>query len=286
MTQPTNDRLFCQEQAARSNRLFLVSQVYADAGSRQALVSLYALFSVIEQVCSGSREENVGLTRLGWWQHELRSGPGSSSSHPVVKELRRTGVAERISSTHTDQLLLSAHSRLEAPLITDMADLRQLCLDTGRPPIDMEFALFGQETNESHKEGLAWRSGLAQLIRESSAGAGPGGWWWIPLNLLARHGLTRADVDDPAARERAKALFLEILDFDGWDRPDSGGLLDDISGEIGELRHAFVLDALYTRKFRVFKNAGPAGLGTSLLQTGPTDVFSAWRAARAFSRRR
>ena len=285
MSSTSNDSLFCREQVARSNRLSLLAQVFAAAERREALVALYALFSVIEQVCSGSKEEDVAIKRLAWWRDELNNSLNAQGVHPLGKELIRTGAASRISMKHIDQLLLSAQARLESPVIGDTAALKQLCLETGWPLVELEWALCGRDSNQPGLEGLAVRAGLAQLIRES-AGENAHQMWWIPMNLLARHGLARNRLDEPSLDEAATALSRELLSMEGCNDRQAEPRCDDISTGEADLRHFFVLDALYARKFRKLEKATPLNLREGLLKVGPADVFAAWRAARTVNRLR
>ena len=285
MSSTSNDSLFCREQVARSNRLSLLAQVFAAEERREALLALHALFSVIEQLCSGSREEDVAIKRLAWWRDELHNSLNAEGAHPLGKELIRTGVASRISMKHIDRLLLSAQARLESPVIGDTAALKQLCLETGWPLVELEWALCGQEANQPSLDALAMRAGLAQLIREST-GENAHQMWWIPMNLLARHGLARDRLDEPSLNEAAIALSRELLSMEGWNDLQAEPRCDDISVRETNLRHVFVLDALYARKFRKLEKATPLNLREGLLKVGPADVFAAWRAARTVNRPR
>lgn len=286
MKSPTNDTLFCEEQASRSNRLFRVSHVFAEPTTRDALLPLHALFSSIEQVCAGTRDEGVAHSRLAWWQEELAGRGIEASAHPIMKEWVRTGADKRIPDALVHRLVQAARSRLDGTAPRDSGELRSLCLDAGSPLIEMELALCGCDPEIPGLEQLGIRAGLAQLIRESAGGNGQGSWWWLPLKLLARHGVSRANLEASTPDAATTALFAELLDRESWDLQRPIVSAPDISIENQRVRHLFVLDALYAGRYRKWRASGPAKLREGLMTSGPGDVFTAWRAARAFSRQR
>jgi len=77
-----------------------------------------------------------------------------------------------------------------------------------------------------------------------------------------------------------------LLSMEGCDDRQAEPRCDDISTGEADLRHFFVLDALYARKFRKLEKATPLNLREGLLKVGPADVFAAWRAARTVNRLR
>lgn len=286
MSAQGNDHLFCQEQASRGNRLFRVSHVFADPAARAGLLPLHALFSCIEQICAGTRDEGVAESRLAWWQQEIGGGGIQYSSHPVLKEWVRTGVSKRIPANDIYRLFQSAHSRLDGAAPVDRDALRTLCIQTGLPLVELELAQCEASLEKDVLEALSLKAGLAQLIRESAGGRGKGGWWWLPLNLLAKHGVSRSDIEAAEPTSAAAKLIEELLRQEGWKLHEKCADLLDISSENQELRHLFVLDALYAKRFKNLCQAGPYGLREGLLRAGRGDVLSAWRAARAFNRRK
>ena len=89
-----NDRHFCLEQVGKSNRLFRISQVFAPRHCAEKLLPLYALFSVVEQICSNISDEDVAHSKLNWWRNECLQNIPADSRHPVMKELSRTGALD------------------------------------------------------------------------------------------------------------------------------------------------------------------------------------------------
>ena len=70
-----------------------------------------------------------------------------------------------------------------------------MCVELHRPQLDLELGISGLKGSKLELEpGLLARNGLLQLIRESVYRKEQGGFWWIPLNLLARHGVSREDI--------------------------------------------------------------------------------------------
>lgn len=283
MSGNTNDSTFCWEQALKGNRLFAISHVFAAPSTRAALIPLYALFSALAQVVMGSQDETVVNNRLAWWFREALEQNPDKSSHPIFRELVRCGAAGKIQSDSLQRLLLDCRSRVERPSLPDVEAVEELCIQMGLAQVDLELDICGRASNYLDVRGLACRRGLIQLVRESALGEGQGAWWWLPLNLMARHGITRADIDGGLAGENTLLLFSEVVEavFQS-----SGTAVHMPPGPGAGLRHLYVMDALLTRKIGRLLSAGPQQIEGTFGRPGIVDAFTAWKAAVTFNRLR
>jgi phytoene/squalene synthetase len=171
-------------------------------------------------------------------------------------------------------LFAGAEARLDAPAPLDDSELESLCLGISQAQVELEKRVCGV-AGESHllATGDAARNGLLQLLREHRS-------WWLPLNLLARHGLSRASIGDPSQAESVSKLFRELLAAaDQW-----GGEPAAPSTADPQLRHLFVLSSLNTRKLRALQKQQPTTFDAELGRLRPSDVFAAWKLARNFNR--
>jgi len=190
-----NDRQFCWEQVGKSNRVFRISQVFASRHCAEKLLPLYALFSAVEQICSSISDEDVARAKLNWWRIECLQKIPNESGHPVMKELNRSGAMSDLRWESIASLLDGVESRLYASAPPDVEALKGMCIELHRPQLELELGISGLKRSTLEFEpGLLARNGMLQLIRESVYRKEQGGFWWIPLNLLARHGVSREDI--------------------------------------------------------------------------------------------
>ena len=276
-----NDRLFCWEQVSRTHRDFRISQVFATRQTAEKLLPLYALFSVVEQICSTVSDEEVARAKINWWRMEcLQKKPGDSR-HPVVQQLNLTGAMNDMPMGSVSQLLDGAESRLDSPAPSDLQGLRKRCVEFQQPQLKMEMAVCGLERDSTRvgSQVLA-RNGLLQLIRESEGRKEQGGYWWVPLNLLARHDLSRSDLSDHSKSAAVAKLMASVVSADEfWDDEPVGSVTAN-SGEYLSMRNFFAISELYRRKLQRLNGLTPERFTPVLARTGLTDLFTAWKSAR------
>ena len=284
MSEAYNDKLFCREQVLRTDPAFRMTHLFADKAFQDRLLALYAFFSVIEQVCGSMSDDTVAERTLAWWRMEMQAGAASPSSHPVVMELRRSGAADKMPSRLLKNLLDETGYRIDAHAPADASEFEQLCLRTGLPLVELELAVCGAvETDPALLGGLVARRGLMQLLRESLAQNAGRGFWWLPLGLLARHGLARVDMLTGEAADSAKLLMADILAVESSWEPASVVEKTDISNKKQGYRHLFVYDVLNGRKLKNMNSSSPDKYHEELTKLGMGDLLACWKTARRFS---
>jgi len=276
-----NDRLFCWEQVIRTNRVFRISQVFAPRHCAEKLLPVYALFSMVEQICSGISDEDVARSKLNWWRIECLHNEPAESRHPVMKELHRTGALKELSRENLAQLLDGAESRLIANPPGDMEELKEICFELQQPQLELEVGVSAlQDSTQEFEPGLLARNGMLQLIRESVHRKEQGGFWWIPLNSLARHGASREQLTADPRSPAVSGLLAEVIATgESWGRESderSGGRKVDFSTD----RHLLAINGLYSRKLKRLAGITPDRFEDELGRLGPADLFEAWKSAR------
>jgi phytoene synthase len=251
-----------------------VSRIFAAPATADRLLPLFALFASVEQVCTEYTDEDVARRKLNWWREECLVRGIASSEHPALRELQSTGGADQLELSDLGHLFAGAAYRLDAPAPVDCSELESLCLRISQPQIELEKRVCGADgDSQLLAAGDAARNGLLQLLREHRS-------WWLPLNLLARHGLSRASLSDPSQAESVSKLFRELLAAaDEW-----GGKPAAPSTTDPQLRHLFVLSSLNSRKLRALQKRQPPAYDAELGRLRPSDVFAAWKLARNFYR--
>ena len=277
----SNDKLFCWEQVLRTNRSFRISHLFAGKSVQERLLALYALFSVIEQALTSVSDEALAVRKLSWWRDEMQGSTDSSSSHPVIAELCRSGASTNLPPGQVQNLIDATAHRIDASAPAGEGALEELCLQTGLPLVELELAVCGAGScDRAPLRALVVRRGLMQLIRESLAREDDRGFWWVPLEVLARHGLARADLSSPESAESARALMSDILTMKSLKETPLSVFLKDISEEKQEVTHLFVCDALNVRKLTNTKSSSYIIQPEELEKLRIGDLFSCWKTAR------
>lgn len=272
---------YCWEQINRSHRLFRVSHVFASADCADRLVPLYAFFAAIEQICSTISDEDVARSKLGWWSKEFEHQNRASSQHPLIKALIQAEVADRLTDEPLGRLFHGAANRIAATAPTDSTALKSLCIETCRPQLELEFGACGAGQEAARiAPALLARNGLMQLIRESLHQKEQGRYWWIPLNTLARHEVSREDLLNKPGSPQVVALVKDLLgEAIAWDEKSDKNSVSP-TGSCASVRHFFAFAGLNKRKLRRLANLTPDQFGLELSRVGPGDLLCAWKSAR------
>lgn len=275
----SNDQLFCWEHVSRSGPAFRASRAFAPRQHVQKLLPVYALFSVIEDVCSRISDEDVARSKIAWWRMECVQKKPAESHHPVLKEMKRTGALQMLTAKLFNQLFDSAEYRLDAGAPADLDALKKECADIMRPQLEIELAACGIEESALRFEpGMLAGSGQLQLIRESAEPKERSGFWWVPMNLLARHGVSREDISNQPESPGVGALFNELLEAGGGG--ESGAIPASEAAAYQSTRHIFAINALYSRQLKRLQNQQPGQFQEELQKLRLTDLFAAWQSAR------
>lgn len=279
---PSNEVRFCWEQVLRTNRLFRVSTVFAPADRARQLLPLHALFGAVEEITSKHSDEGLARRKLDWWRQECARLGKQGSEHPILRELVDSGAYQALRKDSLARLFDDAEYRLDPQAPSDVDDLRVLCCKLSQPQFELELSLSREQPEMLRSlDRFAAVSGLTQLLRESCRGRSPTDYWWLPLSLMARHGISRADISredrpDPAAQ----AVFADLLHgcLDWLPAPDSGA--SGSEPHVPALRHLFVLGELQAAALRRLRPNQPGQFATDLTRLGLPQLYQAWKSAR------
>lgn len=277
-TDNRSDPQFCWEQIGKGNPAFRISRVFASRREAERLLPLYALFSSIEQICSSITDEDVARSKLNWWRMECLQHDPARSRHPVLRELDRTGV--RLGRDSLVRLFDDADARLDGIAPPDLDGLRDLCVRLHRPQVELELGASGwPDAADGIDDGCSASAGLLQLIRESAGRSGRGRFWWIPMNLLARHGVSREQLRDEPGSAAGGELLTDVVGRGaGW----GGALPRARKTESGRTpyRHLLAIGGLYAGKLKRLARTTPDRYPDELGRQGLPELIAAWKGAR------
>jgi phytoene synthase len=278
----SNDRLFCWEQVNKTNPAFRISQVFVSRDIAEKLLPLYALFSIVEQISGHSSEEELVHSKLAWWKLECSPERLDQSRHPVLQELRRTVSPGNLNPQLINRLLIAAESRFEAEPPPDISDLEGRCERWAGLQLDLEMAVSGLLPGALEVPAATLvRSGLLQLLRENSGKKEQGAFSWVPLNLMAKHGVSRNDFVDQPGSEGVKALLRELIVHHQLPGPQLAVKID-ATADFSGMRNYFAINGLYARKLKKLGKVPPNKHVAELSRVRTSDLLTAWRSARRF----
>lgn len=282
---PSNEVRFCWEQVLRTNRLFRISTVFAPADRARQLLPLHALFGAVEEISSKHSDEDLARRKLDWWRQECARLENQGSEHPILRELLDSGAYQAMRKDSLAQLFDDAESRLDPRPPPDVDGLKSLCSTMTQPQFELELSLSGEKPDKlPFLDGLAAVSGLAQLLRESCNGRRPAGYWWVPLSLMARHGVSRTDIGHRhQPHPSAQAVFADLLgDCLDWNEArESAGF--GSRQAVAAARHLFVLGELQTAALRRLQPSEPGRFAADLTRVGLPQLYRAWKSARTIA---
>ena len=220
-----NDQQFCLEQALDCDPRFAITRAYAPKQSMSAVVALYALVASLEKMLCEVSDETVFQAKWAWWRQELLGRHSQDSHHPITRQLHRTGCMQRWRSADLQHLLEGFERRRDPVAPTDVQQFIMQCEEAGRYPMILELQLGDHAATSQLDEvltAMAVTGGLFRLLRESSRGTGQS-YWWLPMNLLARFGISRGELlaqpDGPGRQALVtKAMDLALGYRDRWEQ--------------------------------------------------------------------
>lgn len=176
----------------------------------------------------------------------------------------------------------SVDSRLDAQPTADLAALERLCTSVAEPQLALELAICagGDAPASATLAAHLPHMGLAQLFRESARSAQDGRFWWLPLNLLARHGISRVQLEQDLDAPAGRALFGDILDCaQQWGK---AAAQSSPGREVRRAAQHFVVSSqLQGCALHRLRNTRPTSYSSALTRVGARELLQAWKAARA-----
>jgi phytoene synthase len=157
-------------------------------------------------------EPQVAMAKLGWWREEMQRAVAGEARHPLTQGLFADARIRAVPLPLWTAGVEAAVLAIDAPPAADVATQRAAVA-----PLAAAFA--AQETcvafglgAVSDGSAAVWAAGilvanLRALASEVGHGRSP-----VPMNLLARHGLTREELlqDSPARRSALRDYVVEL----------------------------------------------------------------------------
>lgn len=271
-------RLACRELVLGPHSVFEIVERFLEPPGADAVLSLTALFRAVRDIPERVADPGVALAKLAWWRSEVQAARASGSRHPVVGALSATGRLARLDETTWSLYLAGVAQAVEGGAAADFTQCWQRLEETSGLEALMLCGL-----PATHRAADAVRAiGAAGELQErlNSLFTRPGEHRWLPLDLVARHGLgdagrsgapSLATVGEIARRMAEQARARLAAEPPAWTE------LRDAGADSQGLRCLAVRHAVEARRLgRLARGRAP---GSRWYPVG--DVLAAWRAARA-----
>ena len=203
----------CEGLVRAADRDRFLATLFAPAEHRPALLALYAFNLEIARVREIVREPLAGEIRLQWWNDMLEGERrGEVAAHPVAAALLASMARYRLPPEPFKALIAARRFDLYDEPMATLADLEAYADGASASLIALAAQILaaGSEPDIgalSHHAGLA--HALAGLLAAFPIHAARGQ-LFVPLELLARHGVGRLDVKGAPATQQLRAALAEL----------------------------------------------------------------------------
>ncbi|HEY8384294.1 MAG TPA: phytoene/squalene synthase family protein [Microvirga sp.] len=173
------------------------ASLFAAADKRPHLYALYAFSHEIARVRDSVREAMVGEIRLQWWRDALQGeARGDVRSNPVAAALDETIVKFRLPRQALVDLIDARVFDLYDDAMPTVNDLEGYCGETSSSLMRLA-SLILADGGEAGSPDAAGHAGVAYAITgllRAFPWHARQGQLYLPLDLLAKHGVVREDV--------------------------------------------------------------------------------------------
>ncbi len=158
------------------------------------------------------REPQVAMAKLGWWREELQHAAEGESRHPLTQSLFADARVRAVPLPCWTAVVDAALLLVGAPPSADFAAQRRAAAPLAAATAELEARVwFGPSAEVARAQAVSALgyliADLRALLAEVGQGRSP-----LPMNLLARHGLTiEALASASPARRAALRDYAQLL---------------------------------------------------------------------------
>lgn len=267
--------------AARTlDRARYLSALFAPEVVRPAMFALAAFGGETARVRDAVREPMLGEIRLQWWHDGLAAGPDAAASgHPVLDGVRAAALRWSLPLAALVRLVDARRLDLYDDPVTTLTDLEGYAGETDGALTQLS-AIVLAEGRDPATGTLAGHAGVAEtLVRvlTEMPRLAARGRCTLPLDVLARHGLTDADV---LTGQATPALMAAMGDL----ATTATGHLDAVRAGLREVAPAvlpaFLHLAPLRRRLAALTRPGRDPFRAPLPPSPLLDQWRIWRVAR------
>jgi phytoene synthase len=201
---------YCQDKAAASGSSFYYSFLFLPPPKREAITAFYAFCREVDDVVDECHDPQLARVKLDWWRTELDSLYAGQPNHPVSHALAPAISAFPIAREQLEEIIDGMAMDLDRTRYPSYKDLRLYCHRVAGIVGEVAAGIFGTTEHATMKYaaqlGLAFQ--LTNIIRDVGEDARRGR-IYLPLDELAAHGVTEADI----LQARSTDAFRALMEF-------------------------------------------------------------------------
>lgn len=217
-------------------------------------------------------ESQIAITKLGWWREEMERTARGEARHPLTQGLFADARIREVPRAYWTAAVDAALLQVDVPPAPDFASQRAAVMPLATAFATLETRVgFGERASCEKAARVTALGHLATNLRALPAEVGRGR-LPLPMNLLARHGLSGDALaqDTPARREALRDYAGELLQA-----------LDDtadMDGPLNLFRRVQLQGDL--QALRAASRAEDPLRSLSISRAGFRELLKIWRAAR------
>lgn len=199
---------YCQDRTARSGSSFYYSFLFLPPEQRRAITALYAFCREVDDVVDSDMDPGVARAKLSWWRDELGRLFDGTPQHPVTRALAAPIRRYNLPREHFQEIIDGMEMDLDYHAYPTFKELKLYCHRVAGIVGMMSAEIFGyrdrRTLNYAQHLGTAFQ--LTNILRDVREDARRGR-LYIPLDELARHGVSAEEIMGAHSNERIRALF-------------------------------------------------------------------------------
>jgi phytoene synthase len=203
---------YCAELVRAADRDRFIAALFAPAERRGALHALYAFNVEITRVRELAREPLAGEIRLQWWSDVLNGERREEAgANPVAAALLETIARYDLAAANLTDLIEAHRFDLYDEPMAGIADLESYAARTSSVLIALAAQILGVDAaGAAEPAGIAY--GITRLLRSLPLHAARHQ-LYVPIDLLARHGVTPHDVFAAQSSGDLAAALAQLRDL-------------------------------------------------------------------------
>ncbi|MCE2746579.1 MAG: hypothetical protein LW710_11845 [Burkholderiales bacterium] len=206
-----NPLAYCREKVSGETASLHYATLFQTEELKAFWLGCFTLNHELRQACLKQLEAGLTQVKLGWWQNALAGSAGNSNPHPVITAISKQ-VIEKIPAEHWGELINKVASGCEPKRYNSMTNWHQDVLLETKPWISLFQARFVDSNADCTQLQEFWATAtrLCQLLRLAKyleQGFQP-----LPVEVLAKHGVTAEQIKRREHSAASKAMFKEVAD--------------------------------------------------------------------------
>jgi len=201
---------YCQQKAAASGSSFYYSFLFLPQEKRRAITAFYAFCREVDDVADEAADAAVARAKLAWWRTEVASLGAGHPTHPVTRALQPFVAPMGIDGARLNEIIDGMEMDLTHHRYADYAALRVYCHRVAGVVGQIAAGIFGYRHPQTleYAELLGHAFQLTNIVRDVGEDARRGR-VYLPVDELARHGLSPEDILARKGGEAFRALMAE-----------------------------------------------------------------------------